>query len=70
MKSTALAHQWQLARNVVLTQHLKQLVFKSHVRFWFQPNASAEDVGERSTLLSEGVDDGSARRGEWGLCIY
>jgi hypothetical protein len=53
----------------VVKTHLEQLVLKSHVRLWLQSNAGAEDVGERSTLLSEGVDNWSARRGKGGLLM-
>jgi hypothetical protein len=45
----------------------KQLVLKSHVRFWLETDASAEDIGERSALLSESVDNGGSRRSKWCL---
>jgi hypothetical protein len=39
-------------------------VLESHVRLWLQSDAGTEDVGERSTLLGQGVDDWSTRRSE------
>jgi hypothetical protein len=39
-------------------------VLESHVRLWLQSHAGTENVGERSTLLGQGVDDWSTRGSE------
>jgi hypothetical protein len=46
---------------------LKQLVLKSHVRLRLETNAGTEDVGQGTTLLSEGVDNRGSVRHERGL---
>lgn len=46
---------------------LEQLVLQSHFRFRLQANASAEDVGQCRTLLSQSVHNGSARRSQGSL---
>jgi hypothetical protein len=40
---------------------LEELVFKGHVGLWLETNARTEYVRQSSTLLGEGVDDGSPR---------
>lgn len=39
---------------------LEELVLQRHVRFRLKANASPENVGQRSTLLSQSVDNRSA----------
>jgi hypothetical protein len=42
-------------------------VLKGHVRFWLKTNTGAEDVGQRTSLLSKGIDNRGSRRCEGGL---
>jgi len=45
----------------------KHLVLQGHVRLWLKANAGAEDVGQCSALLSQGIYDWCAGRSQWGL---
>lgn len=42
-------------------------MLKSHVRLGLKSNAGTEDVGQRSTLLGESVDNRCARGGQRSL---
>lgn len=46
---------------------LEELVLQSHFRLRLQANASAEDVGQCRTLLSQSIHNGSARRSQRSL---
>jgi hypothetical protein len=56
-----------LQTSAVPSNPLEELVLKGHVVLGLETDAGAEDVGESRTLLSESVDDGSARRRERSL---
>lgn len=42
-------------------------MLERHVRLRLETNAGAEDVGQGSALLGQGIDDGGARRGHRSL---
>jgi hypothetical protein len=46
---------------------LEELVLQSHFRLRLQANASAEDVGQSRTLLSQSVHNGGARGSQRSL---
>ena len=46
---------------------LEELVLQSHVALGLETDTGAEDVGQRTSLLSKSVDDWSARRSQWSL---
>lgn len=56
-----------LVRVYQVDADLEELVLQSHFRLGLQANASAEDVGQCRTLLSQGVHNGSARRSQRSL---
>lgn len=68
--SNVLAQSSGLKEHLVCLQvgaDLEELVLQSHFRLRLQTNASAEDVGQCRTLLSQSVHNGSARRGQRSL---